>query len=70
MVNLLDDIIGELVNTLKAKNMYDNTLIIVTSDNGASPDVLESAGSNFPLRGGKYTSFEGGIRALSFASGG
>ena len=30
----------------------------------------ESAGSNYPLRGGKYSQFEGGIRSAAFVSGG
>ena len=33
-------------------------------------DTDESGSNNWPLRGGKYSKFEGGIRANSFASGG
>ena len=34
MVNHVDDVIGTIVTALKAKGMWDNTLIICTSDNG------------------------------------
>ncbi len=30
----------------------------------------ESGGNNYPLRGGKYSQFEGGIRSTAFVSGG
>ena len=42
MVKYLDDIIGELVDSLKAKDMWDNTLLVVSSDNGGQ----QFAGNN------------------------
>ena len=49
--------------------MYDNTLIIFVSDNGGT--IYELCGaSNHPLRGGKVSRFEGGIRTNAFVSGG
>lgn len=70
MVKLLDDILGSLVERLKYHSMRENTLMIVTSDNGGPVKPDESAATNFPLRGGKYTDFEGGVRAVAFVSGG
>ena len=70
MVKLLDDILKSLVDRLKYHNMWDNTLMVVTSDNGGPIDPDESGATNFPLRGGKYSDFEGGVRAVAFASGG
>ena len=70
MVNLLDDIVGDIVDKLKSKNLYENTLIVFTSDNGGCVHLDESGGNNYPLRGGKYSDFEGGVRMASFASGG
>ncbi len=32
--------------------------------------IPESAANNYPLRGGKYSEFEGGIRSAAFVSGG
>ena len=37
MVYVFDNLVGELVKTLKEKGVYDNTIIIVTSDNGPLP---------------------------------
>lgn len=56
-----------MVGALRQKGMYENTLIIFHSDNGGE---LNNAGSNLPMRGGKFTYWEGGTRVNSFASGG
>ena len=46
-------------------------LIVFTSDNGGWISKNGTAGgNNFPLTGGKYNNFEGGIRMNSFVSGG
>eukprot|EP00040_Diaphanoeca_grandis_P027589 m.157279 g.157279 ORF g.157279 m.157279 type:complete len:561 (-) comp31048_c0_seq1:97-1779(-) len=66
MVNFIDGSIGRVVTALKDKNMYDNTLIIFSSDNGGPLP----AGNNYPLRGGKFSDWEGGIRVNAFVSGG
>lgn len=54
--------------------MWDNTLLWVTTDNGGMAQYQDgfpaSASSNFPLRAGKATLFEGGVRGISFVSGG
>ena len=70
MVNYLDEHIGRLVEALKAKGMWEQTLMVLTSDNGGPLKLVESAATNYPLRGGKYSPFEGGIRAAAFLSGG
>jgi len=57
-VTELDDSCGILINALKEKGLYDNTLIIFTSDNGHVPKL----GSGGPLSGGKYVTMEGGHR--------
>ena len=60
-----DVFIGRLVNLLKTKDMYENTLIMYSSDNGG----VES-GNNYPLRGEKHSNWEGGMRTAAFVSGG
>ena len=70
MVKLLDDILESLVQRLQSRGMWDNTLMVVTSDNGGPVSPDESGATNFPLRGGKYSVFEGGVRAAAFVSGG
>jgi len=70
MVAVLDDNIKNVTDALKAKGMWDNTLMIFSSDNGGPIDVEENAANNYPLRGGKYSEFEGGVRAAAFVGGG
>jgi arylsulfatase A-like enzyme len=63
--------IGELVKTLEAHGLLENTLIILSSDNGPVlndgyyDDAVEKLGSHTPsgpFRGGKYSLFEAGTR--------
>lgn len=66
MVSVADNVTGHVVELLKKKDMWDNTLMVVSADNGGA----KCMGSNYPLKGSKGTFFEGGVRALAFASGG
>jgi arylsulfatase A-like enzyme len=59
MVTAMDDGIGRVLATLRARQLADNTLVIFTSDNGGDPNY---GGANGPLRGQKGQLFEGGIR--------
>jgi len=67
MVVFLDAVVNKLVAALKARNLWQDTLLLFTSDNGG--DILQSA-SNFPLKGGKTSFAEGGVRVNAFLSGG
>ncbi|TXT31632.1 MAG: arylsulfatase A family protein, partial [Planctomycetota bacterium] len=62
VVEELDWSVGEIVAALKRLNLEDNTLLIFTSDNGPFLSYGEHAGSATPLREGKLTTFEGGVR--------
>ena len=67
MVSALDESVRQIVTTLKKKGLYDNSIIIFTTDNGAAAGGLDSsAGSNYPLRGAKNTLWEGGVRGVGF----
>ena len=70
MVALLDEVLGNVTDALKARGWWDETLMVLFSDNGGPIDVAESGSNNWPLRGGKYSQWEGGIRSTAFASGG
>ena len=70
MVMLMDEVVGDVASALKARGMWDSTLMIFSSDNGGPVRLAENAANNWPLRGGKYSQFEGGIRAAAFVSGG
>ena len=66
MVNYIDTAIGEVVAVAKAFDHWDNTLVIFSADNGGPLP----AGNNYPLKGGKFSNWEGGIRVNAFVSGG
>jgi arylsulfatase len=75
MVSYLDENIGKLVQQLKDEGIYENTLIIFTSDNGpsyaggADPEFFESAKPFIGKYGrGKGFLYEGGIRVPMIAS--
>jgi arylsulfatase A-like enzyme len=54
--------VGEVMKALKDNGVDDNTLLIFTSDNGPWLSYGDHAGSAGPLREGKGTSWEGGVR--------
>ena len=100
MVAFLDDQLANITGTMKQLGMWENTLMVLSSDNGGfvksfsgacntttpaggwpasdstdwghgtACDNGEAGANNWPLRGGKYSNFEGGIRVNAFASGG
>merc|ERR1719277_2455883 len=69
MTHYMDEVVGDLVAALKRKDMYDDTLIVFTADNGG-PIYEPGAANNHPLKGGKYSDWEGGVRTNTFVSGG
>jgi len=70
MVAALDDNVGRLINFLKEMNLYDNTMIIFTSDNGGLSTLYKNRRpaptSVMPLRAGKGWLYEGGIRVPTY----
>ncbi len=65
MIHSMDDAIGTLLDTLDRLKIADNTIIIFASDNGGNMyNEVDgtTATSNAPLRGGKATMYEGGVR--------
>jgi len=58
----LDWSVGEIVSELKDLGIADNTLVILTSDNGPWSNYGNHAGSSAGLREGKSTTFNGGVR--------
>ena len=68
MATALDSGMENVTNTIKAAGLWDDCLIVWSADNGG---WLRSWGSsNWPLRGGKVSDFEGGVRAAAWMGGG
>jgi arylsulfatase A-like enzyme len=55
----MDYSIGRIISLLDSLNIFDNTIFVFTSDNGAAKPF---GGSNLPLTGWKGSNFEGGFR--------
>ena len=72
--NFVDEMLKNLTNLIKSSgnnnNMWDNTLFIITSDNGGPSGTDGNGGNNCPLRGGKYSNFQGGVHVNAIVSGG
>lgn len=65
MLSNLDDNFGKLVDYLKANNLYENTILIYTTDNGTAGGVRWDSNENRqygynPLRGTKGSHYDGG----------
>jgi arylsulfatase len=58
----IDWSVGEVVKELKKQGVLENTLLIFASDNGPWLQEGPLGGEAYPLREGKTTSYEGGVR--------
>lgn len=67
MVMRMDGHVGALSAALQRTGMWASTLIAFSSDNGGP---ITQAANNYPLRGGKHSHFEGGVRVAAFVAGG
>lgn len=81
LVSNLDWAVGKVQAAMEQAGLWEDTVLFFNSDNGGellfqdqskcSDDCLTTgccggAGSNWPLRGGKFTLWEGGVRSRSF----
>lgn len=64
LVESVDDSVGRILAQLDALDLAENTVIFFTSDNGGL--VLNNVTSNHPLRAGKGSVYEGGVRVPLF----
>ena len=70
MIQSVDDSVGRVMATLADLKLENDTILIFTSDNGGvggyqrteAPSEKKGVTDNAPLRGGKGTLYEGGIR--------
>jgi arylsulfatase A len=62
VIQEIDWSVGEILGALKRHGLDDNTLVVFTSDNGPWLLYGSHAGDARPLREGKGTTFDGGVR--------
>ncbi|GAB5406516.1 MAG: sulfatase [Aureliella sp.] len=62
VIREIDWSVGEIVKAIDANGLTENTIVIFTSDNGPFLSYGTHAGKSAPLREGKLTCFEGGVR--------
>lgn len=67
VVEELDDSVGRIVSTIDRLGLSERTLVLFLSDNGPFLSYGDHAGSAGPLREGKLTTFEGGVRVPCLA---
>jgi arylsulfatase A-like enzyme len=65
MVKTIDDSVGMVMEALQKEGLWENTIVVFTSDNGGNmydrPEGVNPT-CNHPLRAGKGNSYEGGVR--------
>jgi arylsulfatase A-like enzyme len=59
LIEHLDDGVGQVMRTLEDAGLAENTLVVFTSDNGGQ---LSAGANNGPLRDGKQSMYEGGLK--------
>lgn len=75
MLACLSEGVGNVTRALNETGMLDNTIIVFAADNGCPISCPNSTCgdatgcSNFPLRGGKHSLFDGGVRGFSLIQG-
>jgi len=67
MIACADEATRNITEALQRQNMWKDTLMVWSSDNGAAPKGM---GSNAPFRGHKGNMLEGGVRVVALLAGG
>jgi arylsulfatase A-like enzyme len=67
VIECIDWSVGQVLDALKDAGVEGNTLVIFTTDNGPWLTRAEDGGLATPLRNGKGTTYEGGVRVPCIA---
>ena len=66
VVQALDAGVGHIVDSLMSVGLYDDSLLLFSTDNGGAVRGF----SNLPLKGDKEQLYEGGVRGVALVTGG
>ncbi|NQU20436.1 MAG: sulfatase [Candidatus Nealsonbacteria bacterium] len=62
VIEEIDWSVGQILDTLRELDLAENTLVLFTSDNGPWLSKGKNGGCALPLRDGKFSTWEGGMR--------
>eukprot|EP00038_Savillea_parva_P026165 m.51896 g.51896 ORF g.51896 m.51896 type:complete len:729 (+) comp7340_c0_seq1:112-2298(+) len=67
MMRAVDSSLTNVTAAYQRLGVWESTIVIMSTDNGGNTDT---GGNNYPLRGNKATSWEGGVRGVGWVGGG